>query len=269
MSLSGDVLVERRGAVARVVLNRPERLNAITVPAMRDALADSLDGLDKDPEVRVVVLTGAGTRAFTVGWDLDSLGDPVADYDDESLAQVLAQNSAALLRVWEMRQPVIAAIHGYALGAGASLALLCDLAIAAETALLGEPEIRHYALPPVLILPYLLGSKASHFYTYTGDNLTAPDMLRLGLVNSVVPAAALEDAAWEMAERIARVPPQAVQTAKRALKIAYEGWGFDRVQRDHRALDAQLLRARIPEKMRMMATLKSRGLRAFLEERDR
>lgn len=264
-----DVQVDRRQRVARVTLNRPERLNAIMVPETRDALVAALNALDADPEIHVIILTGAGDRAFSVGWDLTSLGDPVADYDDTSLRRVLEENSAALLRVWEIRQPVIAAINGYALGAGACLALLCDLAVASETAQLGEPEILHWALPPVLVLPFVIGSKAAHLHSYTGEEIDAQEMLRLGLVNTVVPPAALQDAAWELAERIARVPPQAVQAAKRTLKQAYERLGFKEIQRTHRDLDAALLRADIPEKRRLMEILKTQGMRAFLESRPR
>lgn len=264
-----EVLIDRRGSIARIRLNRPDRLNAIGVPGMRDALAAALDTLGADPTVHVVILTGAGDRAFSTGWDLTDLGDPSRDYDEAALSRVLAENASALLRVWELRQPVIAAINGYALGAGASLALLCDLAIASDTAQVGEPEIRHWALPPVLIMPYLAPSKAVHLHAYTGDPIPANDLLRLGLVNAVVPLAGLEDAAWALAERIGQSPPLAVQTAKRSLKRAYERMGFGETQQHHRALDARLLRADLPEKHRLMEILKTQGLAAFRRARDR
>jgi enoyl-CoA hydratase/carnithine racemase len=263
------VLVERRGVVARVRLNRPERLNAIDVPEMRDALARAFDEIHADESVHAVIVTGAGERAFSTGWDLSTLGDPATDYDEATLATILTENAGALLRVWQMRQPVIAAINGYALGAGASLAMLCDLAIAAETAQLGEPEIRHWALPPVLVMPYLAPSKVVHMHAYTGELIPAGELLRLGLVNAVVPPADLEDAAWALGERIARLPALSVQTAKRSLKHAYERMGFFDAQQHHRALDAALLRADVPEKHRLMETLKVQGLSAFLRERDR
>jgi enoyl-CoA hydratase/carnithine racemase len=262
------ILVDRRGAVARVCLNRPERLNAISVPEMRDALALALDAIDVDRSIHAVIVTGAGERAFSTGWDLSTLGDPAADYDAETLSGILHENTAALMRVWHLRQPVIAAIGGYALGAGACLALLCDLAIASNTAQLGEPEIRHWALPPVLVMPYLAPSKIAHLHAYTGEMIGADELLRLGLVNAVVPAAELESAAWALGERIARVPPVAVQSAKRSLKHAYERMGQIDVQAHHQRLDAALLRADIPEKNRLMEILKTQGLAAFLKARD-
>jgi enoyl-CoA hydratase/carnithine racemase len=262
-----DILVDRREAVARIRLNRPSRLNAIGIPGMRDALVAALDGLDADPSVRAVVLTGAGDRAFSSGWDLADLGDPARDYDEPTLLGMLADNAAALMRVWTLRQPVLAAVNGYALGAGASLALLCDLAIASDTARLGEPEIRHWALPPVLVMPYVAPSKAAHLHAYTGETLAADELLRLGLVNAVVPSADLEEAAWAMAERVAQVPPLAVQTAKRSLKHAYERMGFSDVQTHHRTLDAALLRADVPEKHRLLELLKTQGMAAFRKAR--
>lgn len=268
MNHSPLVLVDRRDAVARVRLNRPERLNAISVPEMRDALVGALETLDADPTVHAVILTGAGDRAFSAGWDLTSLGDPLTDYDEPTLVRLLAANAAALMRVWEIRQPVIAAVNGYALGAGASLVHLCDLAIAAKTALVGEPEIRHWALPPVLVMPYVAPSKTVHLHAYTGQALTTAELKRLGLVNAVVPPARLEEAAWNLGARIARVPPAAVQAAKRSLKYAYERMGFHDAQVHHRALDAALLRADVPAKRRLMDTLRSQGLRAFLRARD-
>lgn len=264
-----EVLIDRRGSIARIRLNRPDRLNAIGVPGMRDALAVALDTLGADPTVHVIIVTGAGDRAFSTGWDLTDLGDPARDYDEAALSQVLAENAAALIRVWDLRQPVIAAINGYALGAGASLALLCDLAIASDTAQVGEPEIRHWALPPVLIMPYLAPSKAVHLHAYTGDPIPAADLLRLGLVNAVVPLASLEDAAWALAERIGQSPPLAVETAKRSLKQAYERMGFGETQQHHQSLDARLLRADLPEKHRLMEILKTQGLAAFRRARDR
>jgi enoyl-CoA hydratase/carnithine racemase len=262
------ILVDRRGAVARVRLNRPERLNAISVPEMRDALAQALDAIGADQSIHAVIVTGTGDRAFSTGWDLSTLGDPAADYDAETLSGILQENTAALMRVWHLRQPVIAAIGGYALGAGACLALLCDLALASNTAQLGEPEIRHWALPPVLVMPYLAPSKAAHLHAYTGEMIGADELLRLGLVNAVVPAAELESAAWALGERIARIPPVAVQSAKRSLKAAYERMGLIDVQAHHQRLDAGLLRADIPEKNRLMEILKTQGLAAFLRARD-
>jgi len=184
------------------------------------------------------------------------------------LEAVIRDNLQLFLKLWGLRQPVIAAINGYALGAGAGLALACDLAIAADTARLGEPEIRHYALSPFLILPYLTHSRAVHEYYYMGDMLDAAAMQQLGLVNRVVPSGELEAAAWSMAERLAKVPPFAVQMKKRSLRQAYDLMGLGAAVRQNGLADALVIGANLPEQKALLDLLTREGMRAFLQARD-
>jgi len=266
MNVTSDppIVYETRGRVVRIVMNRPERLNALTLPEMRDALAAALDRAGADTEVRAVILTGAGDRAFCTGWDMETLGD----VDLAALEGLIRDNLALFFKILDLRQPVVAAINGYALGAGAALALACDLAVAAEHAKLGEPEVRHYALSPFLILPFLTHGKAAAEYYYTGDMLTAADMYRLGLVNRVVPGAELEAAAWALAERLARVPPYPLQMTKRSLRQAYELMGLGAAARQHGLADAMVIGANLPEQRALLDLLAKEGMRAFLEARD-
>jgi enoyl-CoA hydratase/carnithine racemase len=258
------VLYQVRGPVARLVLNRPDRLNALELPATRDALNAALDRVEADQLVRVVILTGSGDRAFCTGWDMETIGS----LSLAELETVIRDNLHLFFKVWELRQPVIAAINGYALGAGAGLALACDLAIAAEHARLGEPEIRHYALSPFLIMPFLTHSKAVHEYYYTGDMLDAAAMYRLGLVNRVVPGPELETTAWTMAERLAHVPPHPLQMKKRSLRRAYELMGLGAAVRQNGLADTLVIGADLPEQHALMDVLINEGMRAFLEARD-
>jgi enoyl-CoA hydratase/carnithine racemase len=264
MNADDWVLVERRGHVARMVLNRPARLNALALPEGRQALNAVLNQLEADDEVHVAILTGAGDRAFCTGWDMESIGE----LNQAELEAVIRDNLLLFLQLWQLRQPVIAAINGYALGAGAGLAMACDLAIAAEHARLGEPEIRHYALSPFMILPFLTHSRAVHEYYYIGDMLDAAAMLRLGLVNQVVPGDELETAAWAMAERLARVPPFAVQMKKRSLRQAYELMGLGAAVRQNALADALVIGANLPEQKALLDLLVQEGMRAFLQARD-
>jgi enoyl-CoA hydratase/carnithine racemase len=264
MSPTDAVLYEVRGRVARLVLNRPERLNALELPATRDALSAALDRVQADQDVRVVILTGAGERAFCTGWDMETIGT----LDLAALETVIRDNLQLFFKVWELRQPVIAAINGYALGAGAGLALACDLAIAAEHARLGEPEIRHYALSPFLIMPFLTHSKAVHEYYYTGDMLDAAALYRLGLVNRVVPGPELEAAAWALAERLAQVPPYPLQMKKRSLRQAYNLMGLGAAARHNGLADTLVIGANLPEQQALLEVLVRDGMRAFLEARD-
>lgn len=264
-----NLIFERSGAIAKITLNRPEKLNALS----HDLLAElrvALDSIEPDPELRVVVITGAG-RAFSTGFDLspgNSARDPLRD--EAAFNRVIKLNFETLMRIWNLRQPVIAAVNGHAIAAGSNLALICDITLAAERASFGEPEIRHYALSPLLLLPYLANnSKALHYLYYTGDTIDAAEALRLGLVAKVVPGEELLAEAERIAERIAKVPGFAVQMTKRSIKGAYEMMGFKNAMELHRANDALVLDAsQIREKRELMETLAREGLHAFLEQRD-
>lgn len=264
MSDYQDIRLERHGSILRLIINRPDRLNALRLPASRDELIGALDEAERDASVRVVILTGEGSKAFCTGWDMESI-------DDFNLAQleaILRGNLALFFKIWSLRQPVIAAINGYALAAGAALALTCDLAVAADHAKLGEPEIRHYALSPMPIMPFLTHSKFLHEYYYMGDMIDVETMLRLGLVNRVVSGDALEAESMKLAERIAKVPAYPLEMTKRSLRHIYDMMGFSSAMRQHALSDALVLGADLPEQRRLMDVLVQQGMRAFLEARD-
>lgn len=259
-----DLIVERRDKVARITINRPQRLNALAMPATRQNLIECLSALERDEGIRAIVLTGAGDRAFCTGWDMETIGEMTL----AELEVLIRDNVGLFFTIWNQRQPVVVAINGYALGAGATMALVCDLAIAAEHAQLGEPEIRHYALSPFPILPFLTHSKALHAYYYMGDSLDADEMLQLGLVNEVVPQTQLEDRAWMLAERVASAPAYPVQMAKRSLRATYDLMGFSATMRQHALADTMVIGADLPEQQALMDILVKEGMRAFLQARD-
>ncbi len=259
-----DLIVERRGAVARIVINRPERLNALCMTVTDRALIKALEAIERDAEVKVAILTGAGERAFCTGWDMEAIDETSLD----KLEALIRANLELFFKVWYLKQPIIAAINGYAAGTGAALALACDLAIAAETARLGEPEIRHGALSPFLLLPFLTHSKLAHEIYYTGDLVPAPELFRLGLVNRVVPLATLEETAWRFAERIAHVPALALEMKKRSLRAAYDIMGLNAAIRQHGLADTLMIGSNIPEQRRLLDILAQQGMRAFLDARD-
>lgn len=259
-----DLTFETRGAVARIAIDRPHRLNALRMGVSDKALIAALDRVASDEAIRVAILTGSGGRAFCTGWDLEAI-------DETSLGELEALirgNLELFFKVWHLPKPVIAAINGYALGAGSALALACDLALAAEDARLGEPEVRHGALSPFLILPFLTHSKAVHEICYSGDLVGAEDLLRLGLVNRVVAADALDAAAWRYAERLARVPPLSLQLAKRSLRATYDIIGLTAAVRQHGLTDTIAIGAEAPEQKALLDILVQRGMKAFLEARD-
>jgi len=259
-----DIIVEVRGAVAEVTINRPDRLNALRMTITDREIIRAFEALAEDASIRAIVLTGAGERAFCTGWDMEEIEDTSLD----ELEALVRANLELFFKIWHQRQPVIAALNGYAVGTGSGIALACDLAIAAEHARLGEPEIRHGALSPFLMLPFLTHSRAAHEIYYTGDLVGAADLYRLGIVNRVVAAAELSAAAWKLAERLAKIPPHALQMKKRSLRLAYDLMGASAAIRQHALADTLVIGANTPEQKRLISILAKEGMRAFLEARD-
>lgn len=260
------ILLERDGGVAVLTFNRPEKLNALSPTTMRE-LAQALDAIQADTEVRCLVLTGAGDRAFSTGFDLDGLEFPRRT--DHAKANIEG-NFNVLIKLWDLRIPVIAAVNGYAVAAGSNIAMICDITIASERAKFGEPEIRHLALSPMLLLPWFTSNpKLVHYLYYTGDTITAREAFDLGLVAKVVPHEQLMAEALRMAQRIALVPPYAVEMTKESLRRTYETMGFRNALHSHRYIDSLVLGGgNIPEKDHFFALMESGNMRAFLAERD-
>jgi enoyl-CoA hydratase len=204
----------------RLILNRPAKLNAISAE-LRDSLTAAIAEASADERVRVVVIAGAG-RAFCSGYDLSEAAPPTAwDWRD-----VLARDVEATLAVWSCPKPVIAQVHGYALAGGLELAMACDLIVAAEDAQLGEPEIRFGSAPVTLLMPFLIGQKRTRELLLTGDLIGAAEAERIGLVNRVVPRDRLGGAVNELAEKLARVPPDVMAPTKLMLNRAMDAAGF-------------------------------------------
>lgn len=252
--------------VAQLTIARPARLNALS-PGTIEELRAALARVDEDHSIRCMIVTGEGDRAFSTGFDLDGLDWPTRTDEVERATKV---NFETLLRIWDLRVPVIAAVNGYALAAGSNLALICDITIASERASFGEPEVRHFALSPMLLLPWLCANpKRANYLYFTGDTISADEALRLGLVAEVVPHEALMTRAWQIARRIATVPPFAIEMTKESVRRAYETMGFRTALTHHRALDALMLGASgIPERDRFFELLRSGDMKTFLAERD-
>ena len=216
---------ERRGAIALLTLNRPDKLNAINVPVI-EALDAALDAAEADDAVRAIVVAGAG-RAFSTGFDLDlGLGDG-APPDALAVRHALENDFRIILRFWDSPKPTIAAVHGYCLGSSLELAVACDLTIAADDCRFGEPEVKFGSGIVALLLPWLAGPKAAKYLLLTGeDRATAAEMLALGLVNRVVPAASLLDEALALAGRIAANDTQAVRLTKQAINRSLDIGGM-------------------------------------------
>ncbi len=204
----------------RLVLNRPDKLNAISTE-LRDALGAAIEAAQLDPRIRVVVIAGAG-RAFCSGYDL---GDEFGE-DAWAWREILARDIAVTMAVWRCSKPVIAQVHGYVLAGGLELAMACDLIVAADDAKLGEPEIRFGSAPVTLLMPFLIGQKVTRELLFTGDHIDAARAERIGLVNRVVPVDRLAAEVDALADTIARVEPDVMAPTKIMLNRAMEAAGF-------------------------------------------
>jgi enoyl-CoA hydratase len=205
--------------VATVTIHRPEKRNALNAQVRRE-LVDALDALAADPDVRVVILTGAGDRAFVAGADIGEFAER------SPLEQRAAMEGRRVFEVLaDHPKPTIAALNGYALGGGCELALACDLRIAARSARLGQPEVALGLLPGgggTQRLPRLVGLGRAMRMILTGDLVDAEEAARIGLVDEVVDDDALTERARAVATRIAAHSPVAIKLIKQAVRAAAE-----------------------------------------------
>ena len=262
-----NILLETSDHIATITLNRPEKLNALS-PALLEELVQALEAVHDDHDMHVLILTGAG-RAFSSGFDIaPGRHRPDAPVTANWDATHLAPRS--VMKLWNMRQPTITAVNGFALAAGNVLALAADIVIASEQAQFGEPEIRHVAHSPAILLPYMMPFRHLHWFYYTGETIDAHTAEKWNMVNKVVPADRLLDEARAVAQRIAMVPPFAAQMMKRSIKGVYDKMGFNEALEHHLMLRMiEGMTPNVPEKEALRAIREEQGLKAFLEARDK
>lgn len=213
------IVVEKDAALGWIRINRPERLNAFA-GSMRTDLLSALQEHEQDPDVRCVIITGAG-RAFSTGGDIAVMSEIIAADDRKRFEELVRAGADVVRQIDSMTKPVIAAVNGAAAGAGACLALACDLRIASETASIGFTFLRvglHPDWGGSFFLPRLIGHAAAAEFIYTGGMISAERGERMGLFNRVVPAAQLESAARGFAGEITASPAGVVADAKRVLR---------------------------------------------------
>jgi enoyl-CoA hydratase len=260
------LLIDDAGPVRRLTLNRPAKLNALSgelVEALSDALAATAD----DPSVRVLILRGAG-RAFCAGYDLEE--DAVAEgWDVARWRSALAHDAARMVELFDHPKPVIAQVHGYCLAGGCDLMMMCDVAIASQDAMFGEPEIRFGSGVVTMVMPWLIGARKSKELLLTGeDRIPASEALRIGLVNRVVAPDRLEEETVAFAEEVAKLDPVAVSLTKRAINRSLEVAGFREALAANVDLDAVIEAAEVPERREFNRIRAEGGLKAAIAWRD-
>ncbi|HTP80867.1 MAG TPA: enoyl-CoA hydratase-related protein, partial [Bacteroidota bacterium] len=211
------LLLSRESGVAVVQFNRPEVLNALNMKLMAE-LVDSLEALDKDDEIRCIVLTG-NEKAFAAGADIKEMADASA------VEMVKRDQFARWDRIRKIKKPIIAAVSGFALGGGCELMMTCDIVIASETAKIGQPEINIGVMPGAggtQRLTRAVGKVKAMEMVLTGSTVSADEALRWGLVNKVVPVESYLQEAKNLAREIASKPPVAVRLAKEAILKSFD-----------------------------------------------
>jgi enoyl-CoA hydratase len=223
-----NLILERDGAVATLTINRPKVLNALNTPTIDDLRRAVLE-LKHDPDIRVVIITGAGEKSFVAGADINELAVQAPRQGKEHALR--GQHVFDLIE--NMGKPVIAAINGFALGGGCELAMACTLRLAADTARLGQPEITLGIIPGYAgtqRLPRLVGKGVALDILLTGRQVKADEALQIGLVNKVVPAAALMSEARALASELASKAPVAMQyiieAVNRGLEVSFDKGQF-------------------------------------------
>ena len=263
--LAGDL-----GPVRRLTLNRPASLNALSAELI-DRLSEALSAAAEDQTVRVLIIRGAG-RAFCAGYDLKEEAEHRAERGPLDVAgwrAELAESVARMLEVFDHPKPVIAQVHGYCLAGGCDLMMMCDVAVASDDAVFGEPEIRFGSGVVTMVMPWLVGARKAKELLLTGeDRIPAAEALRIGLVNRVVPRDHLDEETLALARKIAVLDPIGVSLTKRAINRSLEVAGFREALWANVDLDAIIEGAEVPERVEFNRIRDEQGLKAAIAWRD-
>jgi enoyl-CoA hydratase/carnithine racemase len=260
------VVVERIEHVLRLTVDRPGRTNALDQATLHE-IGAALDAAERDSDVRVVIVRGAGA-AFSSGFDLKEQMER-RPQGEEQWRPILRNDFDTVMRFWHFPRPTIAAVHGPCLAGACELALACDLTIAAEDAFFGEPELKFGAGIVAMILPWLVGPKIAKEVILSGeDRISAARARELGLVNKVVPVDMLDAATLTLARHLAAIDPDLVKETKRAINRAYESRNMLDALEEALAIDLAIESRGSPDKMQFMEIARRDGLKAALAWRD-
>ncbi len=272
--MSDKVLLQKDGRIGRIILNRPEVLNAIDgdIPAL---IALRVDEANADPDIHVIVLSGAG-RAFCAGYDLtyyassfEGAGheltqempwDPMQDY------AFMHRNTQLFMSLWHSHKPVIAKVHGYAAAGGSDIALCCDMIVMADDAEIGYMPARVWGCPTTAMWTYRLGPEQAKRMLFTGDRIAGSEAQSIGLVLKSVPAASLDEEVDTLAHRIAGVPVNQLMMQKMVINQAIEAMGLLNTQKMATLFDG--ITRHSPEGINFKSRSEEKGWKETVRERD-
>jgi enoyl-CoA hydratase len=269
------ILYKADGPVATITLNRPDRLNTI-VPPMPDEVEHAVGAATRDPEVKVIVVRGAG-RAFCAGYDFgggfhqwdegittDGAWDPGKDFVGATAPQLAPTQK--LMSIWRCPKPVIAQVHGWCVGGGSDFALCADLIVASEDAVIGTPYSRMWGCYLSGMWIYRLGLAKAKEHALTGRPLTGRQAADVELINRAVPFERLEQTVAELAADLVEIPSSQLAAMKLVVNHAYENMGLGSSQVLGPILDG--LMRNTPDAVDFIETAERDGVRAVIERRD-
>lgn len=274
--MTTSVLYERDGRIARITLNRPEVLNAID-DEIPGALSDAVARADADPDVHVMLLSGAG-RAFCAGYDLKRYASgPEGGGEGEYVGQEMPwdsirdyafmwANTQHFMSLWRALKPVICKVHGLALAGGSDIALCADLTLIAEDAEIGYMPARVWGCPTTAMWVYRLGPEKAKRLLFTGDRIAGREAAEMGLVLKAVPAEALDDEVGALARRMAGVPVNQLAMQKLVINQAIEATGLMNTQRLATIFDG--IARHSPEGLNFTKRAREVGWKQAVRERD-
>ena len=261
------VLYDTEGDIAIVTMNRPEKLNAVN-HELRAAVSEALIRADNDETVHVVILRAEG-RAFCVGYDIDTDTPEKAArrYNTLKWHASLSEDLRFEMVPWYMRKPVIASVQGHALGGGCELTMFCDITIAADNAIFGEPEIHFSNVGPAIVMPWMIGFKKARELLYFGDMIDAETALQLGMINRIVPLDELKERTMRFAKRMALISPEALVQTKLSINRGADAMGFTNAMNAGLDVAAPLYAAKTEVGVQFTEIRQKEGLRAALKWR--
>lgn len=258
------ILYQTDDRVALVTLNRPQRMNAFSQKLCAEVI-DAVGTADRDPEVRVLIITGAGGRAFSAGYDMQESAErpkpSFAEWRDHLQSELQYTGS-----VWHCSKPVIAMISGYCLAGALEFAQMCDIRYASEDSRFGAVETRFSSGLSTLIMPWILGGRCRRLI-YSGDTIDAPEAYRLGLIDGIFPKDRLEVETMKLAKRMSRVALAALQWNKRAINHTFETMGLHSTLHYGVEACAMLAGTRTPESEAWDDIRRSKGLQEAMKWR--
>lgn len=266
--MTKDTLIETdvHDGIAHLVFNRPRQLNALNNELMLESI-EHMRSFETDDAVRVIIVRGNG-RAFSAGFDLKAAAErKLADVS--AIRRQMTLQFDFIMQFWKSAKPTIAAVHGYCIAGAFEASLACDITIAGESALFGEPEVRFGTGTVAMLFPWVTGPKQAKEILFTGeDKLSALDAQRMGFVNRVVPDDEVLSAARRMARNVARASPVSVQRTKEAVNRSYEAMGMRQALLTGLDIDVEINATPSEEKLEFNRIRSEEGLKAAIAWRD-